>query len=141
MKLGFWEILVILVVALLVIGPDKLPYYTKKLGAALKEFRKVSESVTREVRESVIEPLDEASKPLREAVEPLTELKKEVEGSLNSVEREFMNIGKPKKAPETKAPDGEAAPADAAVSETETSTQAPGAEIAAEENTQGGSNL
>ena len=55
MKLGFWEILVVVIVALLVIGPDKLPFYAKKLGQALKEFRKVSEDMTKEVRESVIE--------------------------------------------------------------------------------------
>ena len=54
MKLGFWEILVVVIVALLVIGPDKLPYYAKKFGIALKEFRKVSEDMTKEVRESVI---------------------------------------------------------------------------------------
>ena len=59
MKLGFWEILVVVIVALLVIGPDKLPFYAKKLGQALKEFRKVSEDMTKEVRESVIEPLEE----------------------------------------------------------------------------------
>ncbi len=59
MKLGFWEILVVVIVALLVIGPDKLPYYAKKFGIALKEFRKVSEDMTKEVRESVIEPLEE----------------------------------------------------------------------------------
>ena len=105
MKLGFWEILVILVVALLVIGPDKLPYYTKKLGVALKEFRKVSEDVTKEVRESVIDPLEEASKPLREAVEPLTDLKKDIEGNLKSVERDFNNIGKTKKEPASKKAD------------------------------------
>ena len=97
MKLGFWEILVILIVALLVIGPDKLPFYTKKLGVALKEFRKVSENVTKEVRESVIDPLEEASAPLREAIEPLEELKKDIEGNFSSVEKEFKNIGKPKK--------------------------------------------
>lgn len=103
MKLGFWEIMVILIVALLVIGPDKLPYYTKKLGVALKEFRKVSADVTKEVRESVIDPLEEAQKPLREAMEPLEELKKDIEGNLTSVEKEFKSIGKPKKTAAEKA--------------------------------------
>ena len=102
MKLGFMEILVILIVALLVIGPDKLPYYTKKLGVALKEFRKVSEDVTKEVRENVIDPLEEASAPLREAIEPLEDLKKDIEGNLTSVEKDFKNIGKTKKTSPSK---------------------------------------
>ena len=70
MKLGFWEIIVILIVALLVIGPDKLPYYTKKLGVALREFRKVSEDMTKDLRENVIEPLDEMQKPRRSPAMP-----------------------------------------------------------------------
>jgi TatA/E family protein of Tat protein translocase len=40
MKLGFSELIVILVVAMLVIGPDKLPYYARNAGKALKGFRR-----------------------------------------------------------------------------------------------------
>ena len=42
MKIGVWELLVVFVVALVVIGPDKLPEYAKKLGEALRQFRKYS---------------------------------------------------------------------------------------------------
>ncbi len=66
MKIGVMELIVIFIVALLVIGPDKLPSYAKKLGGALREFRKASADVTKEIRENVVDPLDEASKPLRE---------------------------------------------------------------------------
>ena len=121
LKLGFWEIMVILVVALLVIGPDKLPYYTKKLGLALKEFRKVSADVTKEVRESVIDPLEEAQKPLREAIEPLEELKKDIEGNFSSVEKDFKNLGKSKKdssAKKSAEKESPEEPAPAAVEET-----------------------
>ena len=103
MKLGFWEILVILIVALLVIGPDKLPYYTKKLGVALREFRKVSADVTKDVRESVIEPLEEMQKPIREAMEPVEELTKEFKSSVTGVEKDLKNIGKTKKEEPSKA--------------------------------------
>ena len=54
-KIGVWEMVVVVIVALFVIGPDKLPYYAKKIGLALKEFRKVSEEMAKEVRESVAE--------------------------------------------------------------------------------------
>ena len=56
MKIGAMELIVIFIVALLVIGPDKLPQYAKKFGAALREFRKASSDVTKEIRESVIDP-------------------------------------------------------------------------------------
>ena len=54
MKIGAMELLVVFIVALLVIGPDKLPSYTRKFGNALREFRKASSEVTQEDRKSVV---------------------------------------------------------------------------------------
>jgi TatA/E family protein of Tat protein translocase len=36
MKIGAMELVVIFIVALLVIGPDKLPQYARKFGAAMR---------------------------------------------------------------------------------------------------------
>lgn len=98
MKIGFPELVVVFVVALLAIGPDKLPSYARKLGAALREFRKAAAEATRDVRENVIEPLEEAQRPIREAVEPLTELDREVRQDIRDIEKDFRDIGKPKPA-------------------------------------------
>ena len=95
MKIGFLELVVVFVVALLAIGPDKLPSYARKLGVALREFRKATADVTKDVRENVIEPLEEAQRPIREAMEPLTELDREVRQDIRSIEKDFKNIGKP----------------------------------------------
>ena len=104
MKIGFLELVVVFVVALLVIGPDKLPSFAQKLGKALQEFRKASADVTRDVRENVIEPLEEAQKPIREAMEPLEELDREIRGDLKDMEQSIKSIGKPSpKKPEVKA--------------------------------------
>lgn len=78
MKIGFTEIIVIFIVALIVIGPDKLPYYAKKLGAGLREFRKATDDMTKDIKESVVEPLEEAQKPIREAMEPFEQLDRDV---------------------------------------------------------------
>ena len=67
MKIGMTELLVIFIVALVVIGPDKLPAYAKKLGEALRQFKEVSSEATKDIRESIVEPLEEAQRPLREA--------------------------------------------------------------------------
>ena len=66
MKIGLTELLVIFIVALVVLGPDKLPEYAKKLGEALNSFKKASNEATKDIRESIIEPLEEAQKPLKE---------------------------------------------------------------------------
>ena len=94
MKIGALELLVVFIVALLVIGPDKLPQYAKKFGAALREFRSASKDVTQEIRESVIDPLEEAQKPLREAMEPLEDLKKDLKADVRDVEKELSGLGK-----------------------------------------------
>ncbi len=46
---GTSELLVIFLVALLVIGPSKLPDIAKALGKALAEFRRVSSDVQRQL--------------------------------------------------------------------------------------------
>ncbi len=48
-KIGLWEILLILAVALIIFGPAKLPELGRSIGNGLKEFRKA----TRELKESV----------------------------------------------------------------------------------------
>ena len=40
--LGFWEVLLILAVALLVFGPARLPGLARSLGRGLREFRRAS---------------------------------------------------------------------------------------------------
>ena len=98
MKIGIQELLVVFVVALIVVGPDKLPMYAKKLGIALAQFRKFSEDATKDIRESIVEPLEEAQRPLREAMEPITELEKTVKSNVNDIQKSFADIGKPKKS-------------------------------------------
>lgn len=41
--LSFWEIAIIMVIALVVLGPSKLPEIARNLGKGLREFRKATE--------------------------------------------------------------------------------------------------
>ena len=61
MKIGTLELVVIAIVALLVIGPNKLPEYAKKLGQAMREFKKASDSLTKEIKASLKEVTDSVS--------------------------------------------------------------------------------
>src|SRR6266516_2392183 len=56
-SLGPAEILVILVVALLVFGPDKMPEIGRQLARAVREFRRVQKHVTSELH-GVVSELD-----------------------------------------------------------------------------------
>lgn len=52
-SLGPTEVIVVLVVALLVLGPDKLPHAARTLGKYLGEFRKFSSAVQSQVDEAL----------------------------------------------------------------------------------------
>jgi sec-independent protein translocase protein TatA len=55
-SLGPAEILVILVVALLVLGPTKLPEAARSVGKAMAEFRRMTSGFESEVRDAFAEP-------------------------------------------------------------------------------------
>ncbi len=114
----------IFIVALFALGPDKLPQYAKKLGEALAQFKKYSEEATSDIKESIIEPLEAAQKPLKDAVEPVAEIDKALRDNVKEVKASFASIGKNKPKPEAKEdsnsgeetsaePEGEAAEAEA----------------------------
>lgn len=98
MKIGFAELLIIFIVALFVIGPDKLPYYMQQFGKALAQFRHATDEATKEIRESIVDPLEEAQKPLKEALEPLNDFDKAIKDNAKEITGSINNIGKPKKS-------------------------------------------
>lgn len=82
--IGMPEMILILAIALIVIGPKKLPDLAKSLGRAMNEFKKA----TREIKESididgdlkdVKQSFDDLNKDVREAVhvKPLKSAKAE----------------------------------------------------------------
>jgi len=69
-SLGPAEILVILVVALLVFGPDKMPDIARQVGRGMREFRKVQQHLRSELRDVVAE-FDAPSSATTADVDPL----------------------------------------------------------------------
>jgi Tat protein translocase TatB subunit len=56
-SIGAPEILVILVVALLVLGPDRLPEAARQAGRALAEIRRMSSGFQAELRDAIQTPV------------------------------------------------------------------------------------
>jgi Tat protein translocase TatB subunit len=88
--IGMPELLVIAVIALLVVGPKKLPDIAKALGKGLSEFRKVTSEATDTIKETL----------------KTDELKKDMEGMKDS-----LLYGKEEKSASTASADGTAADA------------------------------
>src|SRR5436305_13701358 len=70
-SLGFSEILVIFVVALLVFGPKKLPELGKSLGKGIREFKKATDELKSSWEDQV----------------------KDISAPLNDIKRDFHSIG------------------------------------------------
>lgn len=69
-NLGVAEIFVILVVALVVFGPEKLPELGRQVGRAFHELRRIQASLQEEVRE-VLEPVIPGSQEPAPTLPPL----------------------------------------------------------------------
>ena len=89
MKIGFWELIVIVIVAFVFIGPDQLPVYAKKIGKMLRELKKYTGAASEEIQKNVVEPLNEIQAPLKEAVAPLTDIKKDIDSSMPGRDQEL----------------------------------------------------
>lgn len=97
MQIGITELIVVFIIALFALGPDRLPAYAKKLGEAIAQFKKYSEEATEEIKKSVVEPLEEAQAPLREAAKPMEELDRTVRDNVKDIRSSLAGIGKQKK--------------------------------------------
>ncbi|MCL2679048.1 MAG: apolipoprotein A1/A4/E family protein [Dehalococcoidia bacterium] len=52
-EIGLGQLLVILVVGLLVVGPDKLPYYARKVAKVVRNIRKITNDLTGQVSKAL----------------------------------------------------------------------------------------
>ena len=76
------ELIIIAVLALVVLGPERLPDAMRRLGRALGQLRRMGNEVTEEFRSAVAEPMDD----LRSAVvDPARDLHDAARGTAESV--------------------------------------------------------
>ena len=62
-SIGPAEILVVLVAALIILGPKRLPDAARQLGRAMSEFRRVSSDLQAEVRDAFAETTSDTTSP------------------------------------------------------------------------------
>jgi len=76
--IGPLELIVILILALVVFGPDRLPEIGAKLGKGLRSMRRATREFSKEIeeaRQAIEAPVEEIKKPLEEIEKPLQEIK------------------------------------------------------------------
>ena len=102
MGISFWELLFILLIALIIFGPGKLPEIARMLGQGIRKFKMVTTELTREITEEMNKEVKEVKDEIREAGEGVsTEVKDLSEGIGREVnldpDRPSESIGEQKK--------------------------------------------
>jgi Tat protein translocase TatB subunit len=62
-SLGIFEIIIVLAVALVVIGPERMPEVLRAAGKVLRELRSASNSMMRELEDALQEEPERARRP------------------------------------------------------------------------------
>jgi len=88
-NLGFPELILIFIIALLVFGPKKLPELGKSLGKGLKEFKKASEELKsnwdehlKDVEKSVDDVKKDVEKHVSDVKASVTDATKDIENEI-----------------------------------------------------------
>lgn len=90
--IGFWEILIILVVALLVVGPDRLPGLAREVGTWVRKIRGFVTSVRSDIeQEFQTEELRKLLNEQNKEIDQLKNLMKDTEEALRSTDESLRS--------------------------------------------------
>jgi len=116
--IGFTELILILVVALIFVGPEKLPEIARALGKAYSEIRRAGEDVKRSVAgiESAHTPVAGLRPPVAETkagdhgVEEKTRTQRPAENKQGAARTAERTAGRKKRRARRRPPSGKATP-------------------------------
>jgi len=70
--IGTAELIVILVIGIMVVGPERMVEFAREAGAMLRKFRSETDGVTKEFREALaLDEMQETVKEMKESVEEI----------------------------------------------------------------------
>ncbi|MDR3289256.1 MAG: twin-arginine translocase TatA/TatE family subunit [Peptococcaceae bacterium] len=86
--MNFTEIVFLLIIGLIVFGPEELPNVARTVGKFLAEFRQVKGDLTKEFKDSLAEPLGEITHTLKEPLREVTQALNDPLGKINEMQPE-----------------------------------------------------
>ena len=107
LNVGPLELLVVLAVALIVVGPERLPELARSVGRVLRQFREVQDEVRNMVSSGVDEDIRDAAAEFRKVTGSITRAT-DVKGAVRRVERSIQEETAPSPKPRVSAADDEA---------------------------------
>jgi Tat protein translocase TatB subunit len=88
--IGWQELLIIAIVALLIVGPKKLPDMAKSLGKGFREFKKATEGVSEDLKDA----LKEEEKPKSDNGQKDSQIAKKTEADETKADTAGEEAGK-----------------------------------------------
>ncbi len=94
MDIGFSEILFIMLLALILFGPRKLPEIARQMGKFMAEFRRASTDFQSQIHEEIrkIEPEEDPTKALAPAGEVLNKAESSISTTLSRLTDRLKNF-------------------------------------------------
>ncbi|MEJ2208905.1 MAG: twin-arginine translocase TatA/TatE family subunit [Anaerolineae bacterium] len=80
-NIGITELIVILLLALLVVGPERLPELSRKLAKTLRDVRQAYENITKDLGPELMS-IQETTREIRDSVDSVRSIPKDVVGSV-----------------------------------------------------------
>lgn len=77
MRIGLTELLIIVIIAVAILRPEKLPEYAKKFSSSMQRLKESTKT------------LNEVTEPVREAVKPVTDLKEEITDQVEQLKKDM----------------------------------------------------
>lgn len=94
LNVGPLELLVVLAVALIVVGPERLPELARSVGRVLRQFREVQDEVRDMVASGVDDDIRDAAAEFRKVTSGITRAT-DVKGAVRRVERSIQDATVP----------------------------------------------
>jgi sec-independent protein translocase protein TatB len=94
LNVGPLELLVVLAVALIVVGPERLPELARSVGRVLRQFREVQDEVRNMVSSGVDDDIRDAAAEFRKVTGSITRAT-DVKGAVRRVERDIQKATVP----------------------------------------------
>lgn len=100
LDIGFWELLIIMIVLLLVVGPERLPELARKAGRFIAQGKRMVESVRSDLErefntEELRRALDEQQREIRQLRSAVGEMAHEIERDANALSDEVRALSSP----------------------------------------------
>jgi len=90
--ISWMQMLLILLIAAVLVGPEKLPYYARKAAKVLRNIRKISSSITSELSKSI--GLDEEDGGISGVKKDIDDIRKSLEKDVADLKSSFSEQSK-----------------------------------------------